>query len=397
MKIAIISNLYPPYGRGGAERIAELSATFLAKEHEVFVITTMPFVSRESWQPSEESLDGVRVLRFCPINIFNYLDSAKHNVISRLIWNFFDIFNWHSFRVIKTILMKEKPDLVITHNLKGIGYLTPLAIKKCGIHHIHVLHDVQYAVPTGLIFWKQENNFVANGFLTHWYQAICRRLFKSVTTIISPSQWLWDYYQGINLFSKAKHYTLPNPLSSSRSEVKSIPPTKPFRLLYVGLIEYHKGIEWLLSVLIKHPEWNITIVGDGVDARRLKIKYQSSQINFVGKLTQAELQKYYRQADYLVVPSLCYENSPTVIYEAFSYGLPVIASAIGGIPELVDDNKTGFLFETESINELEKALGRVKTATNYPAISKKCLDSADQWEQSNYFKKLLSIIKEVLT
>ncbi|MFH1430064.1 MAG: glycosyltransferase, partial [Candidatus Uhrbacteria bacterium] len=61
-------------------------------------------------------------------------------------------------------------------------------------------------------------------------------------------------------------------------------------------------------------------------------------------------------ADVLVVPSLCDENQPSVILEAFAHGVPVVASRVGGIPELVDDGRTGILVDPGSVEDLVRGL-----------------------------------------
>ena len=61
-------------------------------------------------------------------------------------------------------------------------------------------------------------------------------------------------------------------------------------------------------------------------------------------------------ANLIVVPSICYDNSPMVIYESFTHSTPVIGSNIGGIPELIDDNVNGRLFNPGDVNDLKNVL-----------------------------------------
>ena len=155
MKICLISNLFPPIERGGAEKVAQAMARGLRKAgHDVFIISTKP-----QGEFKQEIEDNLKIYRFRPLNIYYYLNDFKHHAIVRLLWHFFDIFNFHSYFVIKKILINEKPDLVISHCLMGIGFLLPTLIKRLKIKHFHVIHDVQLAVPSGLILKGQENNF----------------------------------------------------------------------------------------------------------------------------------------------------------------------------------------------------------------------------------------------
>ena len=68
------------------------------------------------------------------------------------------------------------------------------------------------------------------------------------------------------------------------------------------------------------------------------------RIIFHGFVDNKEIMKFYEMINFLVIPSICYDNSPLVIYESFSTGTPVIGSDIGGIPELIKENYNGFLF-----------------------------------------------------
>jgi glycosyltransferase involved in cell wall biosynthesis len=223
MKICLISNLYPPITRGGAEKIAQTAADGLKKAgHEVFVISTKPWGGRKSLKPTTSDEGGIKIYRFYPLNIFYYLNDYKHHALWRMKWHFLDMFNLQSARVVKNILKKEKPELVMTHNLKGIGFLIPRAINKLGIKHIHTLHDVQLAVPSGLIIKGRENNWQQKIFLRKWYEAICRRLFGSPDVVVSPSKWLLEFYIKKGFFKNSKKIVLPNPVAPG--VIARIPP-----------------------------------------------------------------------------------------------------------------------------------------------------------------------------
>lgn len=84
---------------------------------------------------------------------------------------------------------------------------------------------------------------------------------------------------------------------------------------------------------------------------------------------------FFSNVDFTVVPSVWYENLPGVVYESLSYGIPVIASNIGGIPEMVEDGKNGLLFEPGNADELLQKLVQVSDnilwwKNKYPEIKK---------------------------
>jgi hypothetical protein len=76
------------------------------------------------------------------------------------LWHIIDIFHFASKNKIRQILQTEKPDLVHTHNLMGLGFLIPRLIKKMGLRYIHTVHDVQLVEPSGIIL-KQKRKKLA--------------------------------------------------------------------------------------------------------------------------------------------------------------------------------------------------------------------------------------------
>jgi len=396
MKICLISNLYPPISRGGAEKVAERVAKGLrGAGHEVFVISTKPWSGWASLKPVAAEESGIKVYRFYPANIFYYLKDFKHGIFFRLIWHFFDMFNCQSARAVKKILRAEKPDLVLTHNLMGIGFKIPRAIRKLKIKHIHTLHDVQLSVPSGLIISGKEKRWEQRTWLRKIYEVICRRLFSSPDAVVSPSKWLLGFYASKGFFKKSKKIVLPNPVE--RIYPAGIPMDNSIlKLLYLGQIEEHKGILFLLDVLKKIDiDFKLHIAGDGSKMEELK-KIVGEDNRFVvhGKLVGEEVVKIFNLVDLTVVPSLCYENSPSVIYESLAAGVSVLAAKIGGVAELVRDGENGFTFEAGNAEDLARALKQA--ATNRESLQKMrpaAAKSVENFGIENYIQNLLNIIK----
>ncbi len=142
MRICLINSLLE---RGGAEQVVRTLAQGLkTAQNEVFIITTAE-------RAGEAEIDGIKVYYIKPANLFWFGDINHKPAWLRLIWHVIDMFNFSGQKQVREILEKEKPDLVNTHNLKGVSYLIPRLIKKLGIKHLHTIHDVQLANPSGLI------------------------------------------------------------------------------------------------------------------------------------------------------------------------------------------------------------------------------------------------------
>ncbi|PIR94908.1 hypothetical protein COT95_01625 [Candidatus Falkowbacteria bacterium CG10_big_fil_rev_8_21_14_0_10_37_6] len=395
MKIVIINNLYGKYARGGAERVVEIIADELIKYgHEVIVISTKPFnISDFRFQISD-----LRTKTFFSWNIISYYNLNKLPKVFRVFWHLINIFNIQSYFKIKKILKREQPDIVMTHNLTGVGFLTALAIKKLKIKHIHTLHDIQLIHPSGLMNVGEEKKI--DSLFAKIYQYINKKLFNSVDVVISPSEWLLGEHVKRGFFKNSKKEIIANPKPSchpdhSEEKIRDSDDwtrdDKSFIFLYVGQIEKHKGVELLIETFAKLARQNymLKIIGDGRAAGPLQREWSNrSSVEFLGKKTSEEVKKLMQKANCLIVPSLCYENQPTVIIEAQQNNLPVIASNIGGIPEMLDKE---FLFKAGDSESLKNRMQWI--VDNYKSIKVASgqTDNAKYLSSKRYIDKILSL------
>ncbi|MFA6393426.1 MAG: glycosyltransferase [Patescibacteria group bacterium] len=360
MKICLINNLYKPYNRGGAERVVEAMADdYARKGDEVFIITTRPSFRITNYKLRIKNLSDRDKIFHIPGFYYNL---AKLPFPLRLIWHVWDMFDFISYFRVKKILKKEKPDLVITHNLKGIGYLIPRLIKRLGVAHHHYLHDIQLIYPSGLLYYGEEKKL--NSAPARIYQQICVRLFSSPDKVISPTNWLMDLHGERGFFKRSKleikeFLTGGNELRIKNCELRIKNAGKAFKFLFVGQVERHKGVEMLIKAFSGlKAKAELLIIGDGSFLPSLKGKAgDEPRIKFLGRKSPEEVEKLMSESDCLIVPSLCWENAPAVIYEAYRAGLPVIASRIGGIPEIIA-KLGGELFTPGNIMELEKLMNK---------------------------------------
>ncbi len=406
MKIGIISNIYPPFIRGGAEVIAAMQAEGLKKNWQhVFAISTRPNNVKVIGAPlfeidfakiSHDEINEVSVFRFTPFNIYYYLDDFKHPGFIRFIWHILDIFNLFSYFAIKKILAKEKPDVIITHNIMGIGFLIPLLLRRLKIKHVHVVHDVQLVSPSGLILQGKENAAEHKFFKYLGYIKLMKKLFASPAVVISPSKFLLDFYNKHNFFPKSKKVVLANP-TKGLMNIKNI-NSYSLEVLYLGQINKAKGVLELIKTVkginIKHI--NLHVVGVGTEFNKAKeLGKRDKRIKFHGWLRHGSLVSLLAKADVLIVPSLCYENSPAVISEALSMGMPVVAADIGGAAELITEGKNGWKFPAGDFNKLRQIiLGLYKQRDKLALMKENCQNSVKDLEVDKYTEKLLSIINE---
>lgn len=358
--------------------------------HDVFVITIS--AKPEKRRPVISEMDDIRIFRFYPRNIFSFVDINSQPFWKRMIWHVLDIFNFHSYRQVRKILKQEKPELVLTHNLKGLGYLTILAIKSLHLKNIHTLHDVQLVNPSGLIMKDQ---------VPAWWWVIFAQITKllidSPEIVVSPSKWLMDFYKKYGFFKNSKEVILPNPIIVEQENYKKVFTDEFTNYLFLGQLEMHKGILLLLDVFAdfaREHKCRLYVVGSGRLANILAEKYKGQDwIEFVGYVPANQLsQKVFKKIHYTIVPSLCCENSPSVIYDSFNFGTPVIASAIGGVPELVQEGVNGYLFEPgNKISLLNKLNLCQQNMDKFTQMSENAKIRAKEWDIKNYIYKLLQL------
>lgn len=344
MKICIINNIYPPFDRGGAEQVVVKTVEgLLAANHQVVIITSTP-------QRDEiERRDNLTIYRIHPRNLFFYTNANYHSGLIRLVWHAIDIFNIGAAVRVKKILEAEKPAVVHTHNLMGLSFLVPKMIRALKLHHVHTVHDVQLVEPSAMILKNQEHTWRYTGLPTKMYSALMRSLIGSPNVVISPSQFLRDFYISRGFFAGSQVEVVRNPVTFAPGVItKNVQSDGPFRFLYVGQIETHKGVADLIRAfcrLNENEDAQLHIVGGGSKLKLIQeLSDPDRRIKIYGRIDRKELPQLFSKMDVTVVPSLCYENSPTVIFESFACSVPVLASNIEGIAELIKEGGNGLTF-----------------------------------------------------
>ncbi len=127
-------------------------------------------------------------------------------------------------------------------------------------------------------------------------------------------------------------------------------------------------------------------------------KSAPSNVTLLGRLPRDAMPDLYRNARFLVVPSVWFEGFPMAVLEAMSYGLPVIASRIGGLPEIVDDGVSGLLFAPGDATDLA---GKMKLLWDNAQLRAEMGDAArakvvGQYDRKSYFERLTSIYRTAI-
>lgn len=340
MNIVLFTGLYPPAG-GGAERVmARLARGLMELGHKVTVITL-------HGQVAMESDDSVGMLTLPDRRSYPYSELAQHSRTSRYAWHLADLLDRDQARRAMLLAKQQKAELVITGNMKGLGGLLPVEIRAAEMKHIHVVHDVQPVEPSGLLEQSPAQR-VAVMTLARWvWVFLMRRVWRSPAAVVFPSEWLRAFCAERGLFPQSRQVVARNPAGEQDMRPSAPRPTAStgVRLLFVGHLEPHKGIGELVEAVRGLPDIDVSldVVGDGSQRMELERTKSDKRIRFHGRLFGEALANWYSQADALVVPSRVAENAPLVVVDALLRHLPVIATPVGGVPELVIPGETGWL------------------------------------------------------
>lgn len=327
------------------------------------------------------------------------------------------VYNRKAAKQLDRLLQKEKPDIAHIHlmfNSLSVSILPVL--KKHNIPVLMTLHDYRLICPaytftdgkgkvcercikngnyTNCILNRCSKKNLANSFLLA-LDSYFRKYF------ISPTDYI-NRFVFVSSFSQKKHIEVSDEYNRSAvlynfSIIQKEKSEKENYFLYFGRISEEKGIPTLLKAIESFPEVQLKIVGTGPLLDSLK-RDCSSNVQFVGFKTGDQLHDYIKKAMFVILPSEWYENGPMVIPESYMLGTPVIGSRIGGIPEFIKENETGFLFDAGSIEQLRNAINKALHLTP-EEYAKMCenvfLFAEDNFTQENYYKKLISLYEEVL-
>lgn len=288
---------------------------------------------------------------------------------------------FYSFEVrkkLRQLIVDHKPDVAHIHNLHiqlSVSVIDEL--KKAGMPIVMTLHDHHIVCPINLLFTKghvcescihgryfnclfkkcMDNSLPksAAAMLESYISNVLLKSYYKIDTLISPSKFLIGEVKKMGFSKKIKH--LPNFIEVKDFNPVSNQSEKKGMVCFGRLVE-EKGISFLLEAVegLSEP---LKIIGEGPERPYLEGKTKKEAMNnvfFLGRMESFRLKEEIAASHFSIVPSICYDNFPYSVLESFALGKPVIGSAIGGIPELVVDEQTGFLFEPKNVKQMREKI-----------------------------------------
>ena len=334
LTICLVSSGFPPEDAGGiGTYIHNLSAGLHSQGHKVVVITK----SKE--QEGREDFNGVTVYRY------------KTRYIPKLE-KFLPGLAWSRF-VAKTISALDKEfrfDIIEFPNWEGVGfvYLLKRGRKPVAVR-VHTPYFETLSIDSG-----EKNISWGDRFICWLEEQSCRKADTLVSSTVCHQNLIVNQYH----LNAGQIKILPLGIDLQGPEITTHTSNGMINVLYVSRLEKRKGTLTLLNAIPRIAEEiknvRFTIIGrdrpHAPDNRLYKEFFeaehpgQKDRVNFLGFISSEELERHYQKSDVFVVPSV-YESFGLIYVEAMKYGKPVIGCWAGGIPEVIDEGKTGFLVE----------------------------------------------------
>ena len=346
LSIVMFTTFYPPHSFGGdAIGVQRMARALAARGHDVTVVH-----EEDSYRilggkvQGEGAPDGVRRIGL----------RAKNPMLSNVLTQQLGRPVIHGPRI-REILEARKPDIIWHNNTSLIG--GPGLLGMGDALKIYEAHEHWLVCPTHVL-WRYGRELCDE---RHCLK--CQLSYKRPPQLWRATGMLDRALAGMDLiiakseFSRAKHaefglrhdmtvlpYFLPD-LAQMAAPFTGHP--RPY-FLFVGRLEKIKGLQDVFPAMDRYPDADLIILGDGDYAAELKRLAEGRRnILFLGRKSPEELDAYYRGAQGLIVPSVCYETFGIILIESFRLGTPVIARRLGPFPEIVERSGGGALFSTE--------------------------------------------------
>ena len=343
MHVLVVNNIYPPLMAGGAELIvAWLSEGLAARGHRVTVVSTC---GPEMEPYPAETINGVTVLRFFPHNVYWSFSRQGQPPYRRALWHLRDAWNHNAGQRLRTIIGRTSPDIVHTHLIDGFSAAIWRSARRAGIPIIHTAHDYHLLCPRAFMLTRDWRICRNPGVACRVYRTWHLHTTQDVDLFVSPSRFLLDQHRSAGMLN-VPMATVPNGIPlPHKTGTRAERPT----FLLLTRLTVEKGVRVVVQAIASLPptlDFQLVIAGRGpLEDEMRQAAAKDPRIRSVGYVTGEAKQTLLGSADYLIIPSLWYENAPVAVIEAAAQGIGVIASRIGGLPEFVRDGRTGLLFE----------------------------------------------------
>ena len=402
MRFGLFTTFYPPFNFGGdGIDVQRTARALVTRGHQVTVVHDVDayrWLSGRSFPPQPVMQDGVEVLGL----------QSRLGVVAPLLTHQSGHPLIHG-RTIAAIVDQRGFDVIVFNNVSLIGGPGLLAFGGDALK-VYMAHEHWLVCPTHVL-WRFNREACDERHCTRcvlsyrrppqiWrYTGALERHLPEVDLFIARSE-----------FSRAKHrefgftpemavlpYFLPGQYPAHPpARTAPRPHARPY-FVFVGRLTKIKGLDLVIPAFRRYPHADLLIIGDGEEADALRRQAQGmSNVHFLGRIPNDQLEPYYVHAIAALVPSAGFETFGIVLIESFRYGTPVLARRIGPFPEIIEAARGGLLFSDEA--ELIDGMTRLQDTPGYrDELADHAFRSAhDRWSEGVVIDRFLGLIDQAI-
>lgn len=386
MKICLVPTMFPKYkGDYYGSFVFDEAKLLVKRGFEVHVVT-----QHNECAAYNEVIEGIHVHRFkwlepkkfkALVHFKGFKDSFR--LITYLISLFFSLV---------LIVRKHNIDIIHSHSVIPTGFIGVIVGK--------IRRRPVFITSHGMDINNFENNPFFKRLITFSLNN-CNNAIAVSEDLAKKMRFLGVNKDNITILRNAIDTNKFRPLKNKKLRKYYKINDKIILILFVGYLDRFKGIFELIDAFYeinKNTNTMLMIIGEGPKEDELKkrasqLKLKKSVI-FTGKLKPENTNKYYQAADIFVLPSHT-EGTPLVVIEAMACGLPIVASNVGGIPEIVINNENGFIITPKNEKELiSKVQILVKNQSLRNKFANKSIEIINtEFDNAKKVEKLINLYK----
>jgi len=303
-------------------------------------------------------------------------------------------FDTQTLRSLRTLVAEFRPDIIQSHNVKSNLFVRLLGLHRhypwIAFNHGYTATDLKDRLYNQFDRWSLKAAF-AN-------VAVCRPFAQRLETYGVAPQRIRIQHNSVRPF-------VPPPAEEVNRLRSELGVGERRLILAVGRLSYEKGHADLLQALallarrVAPKNWCLVLVGDGPE--RDSLTRLSSELSLAESVIfagyRSDVRAFYSLADLLVLPSHS-EGSPNVVLEAMAAGVPVVAMAVGGVPEILIHEQNGLLVPPGDLAEMAAAIGRLledeDLRSRFSAAGRQC--AATLYLPETYCRTMIALYQQVL-
>lgn len=409
LKILMVDKYY--FIKGGAERyFFELKTILESHGHEVIPFS-MQHPENFATEYEQYFVDNIEFHYNSPLGKL----AAFPKIAARVVYS------QQARKRLERLLDRVRPDIAHLHMIDH--QLSPSildAFKKYGVPVLQTVHQYKLVCPNYKLYNPRTGEICEKclgGNFVHPVLERCHQDSAAAGALLAVESFA---HRALRLYNKIDLFHTPSDFMRQKLIAGGVRPDRIRKLYYTLKLEdypYHpefgdyfvyygrlskeKGVRTLLQAMKGLRGRELHIVGDGPqrgELEKLAADLALSHVRFMGNLSKDELRPVVQNARFVVVPSEWYDNSPLVIYESFSFGKPVLGASLGGITELVDDGKNGFLFEAGNVEALRTKIARLYDNTELlREMSRNARAKAEQeFHPDFHYKEMMKLYHKIL-